>query len=692
MFLSSILAGLVFLLLFFQTPPEDVSLADLSENTRSSFFEGPSLAVQNANAKLLSYDAKNFTLDGRAVRIVSGSVHYFRMPPTRWRPVLEYARAMGLNAIETYVPWNLHEQVKGSFRFSGMLDLRAFLEVAHDLGLLVLLRPGPYICSEWDLGGLPPYLLADENMKLRSTHPAFMRAVIRYFAEVHAQIDPYIGKPIAAIQIENEYGAYGEEKAYLDALLSAWEGYGYTRNRVMFFTSDNGGPKTVSKGSPFDSAKVLKTINLEWNVKTKVGMLRTIQPSAPAMIAEFWTGWFDHWGENHHVRDGSDVVNNVRATLIDADASINLYMFFGGTNFGFMSGANMESNMTYLADVTSYDYDGFITEYGGIRKEKYLPMQTMIRRFWKAIGDREMYEASQKNLPKDPKLSAYAGPVSLQESISLYDVLDTVSDNVVLSGKPLSMEQLGGDYGFVMYRHNLTRPRVAANSERVVEISGVRDFAYILADGAVVKTVDRNREREKDGTLKTIRIQAATKRLDLIVENRGRVNYGAHIHDRKGILGEVKVDGVAVEGFECRTMSFPQDHPLLPDVQRRATISSLRGLMRGRNDRAPLQTSSSPPTFFRGEMTINPGSIAAFGGELPGTHCRVFGRGVLWVNGFNVGRFHTGVAAPQRSLFVPGAVLREGRNEFMVLHMNMYLARDPPKVQLFEQPDLGPVN
>lgn len=700
-FFSLLLAFVVSVLLFAKTPddyiqtsPSSISAESVSSQSRIAFYgeyaNGPSEAIRTTKPSRLSYDRKNFTLDGRPIRIVSGSVHYFRMVPSRWRPVLQYARAMGLNAIETYIPWNLHEQSPGKFRFSGILDLRAFLEVAYDVGLLVLLRPGPYICSEWDMGGLPPYLLADDAMVLRSTNPEFMRAALRYFDEVAKQISPYIGKAVHALQIENEYGAYGHEKEYLQAILRAWEEHGFTHDRVMFFTSDNGGTNTVLNGSQFGSAKVLKTINLERNVQEKVKMLRDIQPDAPAMIAEFWVGWFDHWGEVHHVRDGGDIVRQVSELLIDLDGSINLYMFFGGTNFGYLAGANIDDKMNYLADVTSYDYDGYVTEFGAPRKDKFVPMQVMLRRFWKSLGEEDMFEATLEDLPTPPIMSAYAGPVLLTESIPLYDVLDLVADNSVTFEQPLTMEEAGGDFGFVMYRHELADTETQGDRDRVLRISGVRDFAYILLDGLVAKTIDRNREIEKDGGgLKTIPIPPGTKALDIIVENRGRVNYGQHLHDRKGILGNITIDSEPVEGFETITMNFAEDHPLLRDVEGRTTITNVRDAMVGRNEHAPMKDAHSPPTFFRGEMSINPGSLPAFHGELPGTHCRVYGRGVLWVNGFNVGRFHTGVSGPQKTLFVPGALLREGKNEFLVLHMNMYLAREPAKVQLFDVPQLG---
>lgn len=684
--LTALLA--VFFILFVPHPTFRPTIR--ASTFHGAFAGGPSAAIARAAPRRLSFNSRNFTLDNVEVRLVSGSLHYFRTVPSQWPRLLRYARVMGLNAIETYVPWNLHEQSPGSFRFAGILDLRQFLEHAYRENLLVLLRPGPYICSEWDLGGLPSYLLAHRSMRLRSMHPTYIDAVERYFDELAHQIAPYIGKPIVALQLENEFGAYGvDDPNYMHWLLRAWQKRSFAFHSLMFFTSDNGGPGTVTRGSPF-SKNVLKTINLEINVIEKVSMLKRIQPHAPPMIAEFWSGWFDHWGEHHHVRNATDVASNIDLVLNRAHASINLYMFFGGTNFGYMAGANIAENATYLATTTSYDYDAFVTEYGDIRKEKFKAARKVFRSFWHSVHNQEMINATLAPLPESPFMSAYAGTVMFTESISLYDVLDKVIDNHVYSSHPLTMEELGSGYGFIMYRCVLDNPPPSDSNIRMLQISGVRDFAYVLADGLMLRTIDRNRQFESDGqTLKRIHIPAETHQLDIIVENRGRVNYGKHIHDKKGILGNVTLDGQVLLGFENFAFSFPQNHPLLPDINGNKTISKLRALMSGVNAHPPLATRSSPPTFFRGEMSINPGSQEAFGGEFPGTHCRVFGRGVLWVNGFNVGRFHTGVSGPQRSLFVPGALLREGRNEFMVLHMNMHLTRDPPKLQLFEQPDFG---
>lgn len=656
----------------------------------SKFSGAPSWNIRIAQAKHLSYNAQNFTVDAIPTRLVSGSVHYFRMLPSRWRPVLIYARAMGLNTIETYVPWNLHEPTQGRFRFSGMLDLRQFLEIAHEVGLMVLLRPGPYICSEWDLGGLPPYLLADETMSLRSMHPGYLRAVMRYIDAVHVQIAPYIGKPIVGLQLENEYGAYGKDKIYMHTIKRAWEHKGLTTSHVMFFTSDNGGPHALENGSPFNSSDVLKTINLESNVRKKINMLRILQPNAPAMIGEFWSGWFDHWGGRHHRRPGDEVVREAHIALAIDGANINLYMFFGGTNFGFMAGALTDSKHVYLADTTSYDYDGFITEYGSIREEKFLPMRKMLQRFWRDLGESDYFEATLRQLPTAPAMSAYSGMVPLNNSVGLFDVLDVVREERVYSRFPIPMERIGGDFGFVLYRHNITQGAGRNSSTRTLQIRGVRDLAYVLIDGQVTKIIDRNDELSRAGKVRgRIAIPADARHLDILVENRGRVNYGHYIHDRKGLLGNVTIDFKVIQKFECITMSFRQDHKFLRDVDGRKTIEQIISRMSGKKEHPALRDKKSPPTFFRGELSIEHGTLDKFDGELPGTFCRVMGRGVLWVNGFNVGRFYSGAHGPQYALYVPGELLQEGENEILVFHVNMDITETTARVHFSAHPDYG---
>lgn len=661
-----------------------VLLEDLSPSALSS-------AVKDSPPRVLSYNKHNFTLDGQSIRIISGAVHYFRIPPSRWRSALLLARRMGLNAVETYIAWNLHEPVKGVFRFSGMLDLPRFLSLAHEAGLLVLLRPGPYICSEWDFGGLPPYLLADSTMYARTLHGEYMKAVHLYINALVHVVKPYVGRPVVAIQIENEYGRYGVDRAYMHALVEIWNNAGFSRSRLVHFTSDNGGLDQFRDGSPFSSASVLKTINFGGHVDANMQMLRTVQHDAPAMVGEFWVGWFDHWGMKHNVRSAKTVTDILRSIVFDYHASVNLYMFMGGTNFGFMAGANLEDDGVYRADTTSYDYDAFVTEYGEVHVDKFEAARTLLSELWSSLGDNDRLAAMDDMSPRSPYLSSYAGRVRLTASVFLLDVLDFISGVHRFTRYPRSIETIGGDYGYVLYRHNMLS---AAKNGSVLQLHDVHDYAHVLFDGLVLETVDRNRPNDTlaDGSTvaKRILVPAGTLHVDILVENSGRVNYGMGIHDRKGLLGNVTFDNTILKGFDMYGLSFPQDHPWLRDVYLRRSIDDVIKVMKGRFAK-PLYKSELRPTIFYGVLAINRGASEIFGDELPSTYCRIFGRGTLWVNGFNVGRFNTNVPAPQRSLFVPGSLLREGKNDIVVLHTDIRKAHKPAFVEFSDHADFGPV-
>lgn len=654
------------------------------------FARAPSHRILIAPKRQLSFTPTNFTLDGAPTRLISGSVHYFRAPPSSWRRILRAARAMGLNAIETYVPWNLHEPTPGTFVFSGILDLRMFLEIAHEEGLLVLLRPGPYICAEWDMGGIPAWVLRTD-VPLRSV--PYLSLARGFFDVVSAQVHPYIGRPVVALQIENEFGAYGEDYEYMHLLRREWKRRALRNPALMLFTSDNGGESALQNGSPFTDGRVIKTVNLEKGAGARLELLRRIQPDAPAMVAEFWSGWYDHWGESHHRRSADDVVQQVRELLFEHDASVNLYMFFGGTNFGFMSGANIDKHGRYLPQTTSYDYDGFLSEDARIREDKYVPMQKMLRHFWKSVGNVDMVAAMPKKLPVQKGLSAYVGTVQLRESVPLLELLDFASERKFYSDEPVSMEDAGSGYGFVLYRHIIDHS-VHNHASNALRLGPVRDFAYVICDGALMGTVERNNEIASDGTrFRRTLIPSGTSVIDVLVENRGRVNYGRRwLRDRKGLLSNVTLSGKPVLGFEVYPISFASEHKLLSPGNDDNSVQRIANAIAGRNEHPPLQERSSPPTFFRATMWISPGATKEFADNvLADTYVRVYGRGVIWINGFNLGRFNTVKPCPQLSLFVPGEVLREGMNEILVLHQNMYLVRgDPhPVVQFFSNADHG---
>ncbi|MFJ9080767.1 beta-galactosidase family protein, partial [Streptomyces sp. NPDC102278] len=321
---------------------------------------------------LLRIDDDGFRLDGEPFRFLSGGLHYFRVHPGHWRDRLRKARLMGLNTVETYVPWNLHEPRPGEFRMEGGLDLPGFLDLAAAEGLFVLLRPGPYICAEWEGGGLPSWLLADPDIRLRSRDPRFLAAVDDYFRQLLFPLRSRLatrGGPVLAVQVENEYGAYGDDTAYLEHLADSLRGCGVD---VPLFTCDQ--PADLERGA---LPGVLATANFGSRSAQSLAALRAVRPSGPLLCTEFWIGWFDRWGGNHIVRDAEDAAQELDE-LLATGASVNFYMFHGGTNFGFMNGAN--DKHTYRPTVTSYDYDAPLDE-AGDPTEKFNAFREVIAKY-----------------------------------------------------------------------------------------------------------------------------------------------------------------------------------------------------------------------------------------------------------------------------------------------------------------------
>ena len=334
-------------------------------------------------------------------------------------------RAFGLNTVETYVAWNLHEPRPGEFHFDGSLDLVRFIEIAAKLGLNVIVRPGPYICSEWDFGGLPAWLLKDPQMQVRCTYPPYLAAVDRYLEELLPRLIPLQatqGGPVIALQVENEYGGYGNDQRYLQYLADSLRARGVD---VLLFTSDGPRDGQLQGGS---LPGILRTVNFAFEAGEALAKLREYQPAGPLMVTEFWSGWFDHWGEEHHLAaDGGDTIERSVQTLDDilaAGASVNFYMFHGGTNFGFMNGANLELT-GYHPDVTSYDYAAPLSE-GGDPAPRFEAYRKVLQKYVEVPA-----AAAARSAPK----RAY-GSISLSESIGLFDALPALSQSTWCHARP----------------------------------------------------------------------------------------------------------------------------------------------------------------------------------------------------------------------------------------------------------------
>ncbi|HEY3481784.1 MAG TPA: beta-galactosidase [Streptomyces sp.] len=576
----------------------------------------------------LRIDPDGFRLDGEPFRVIAGGLHYFRVHPAQWADRLRKARLMGLNAVDTYVPWNLHQPEPGRFLLDEGLDLPRFLELAAAEGLHVLLRPGPYICAEWEGGGLPSWLLAEPGIRLRGNDPRYLAAVDAYFEALLPVVLPYLatnGGPVLAVQVENEYGAYGDDTAHLRYLADRLCELGVD---VPLFTCDQ--PSDLARGS---LPGVLATTNFGSRAAAGLAALRDRQPEGPLMVTEFWNGWFDRWGGLHVVRDAADAAAELDAVLA-AGASVSLYMFHGGTNFGFTNGAN--DKHTYRPTVTSYDYDAPLDE-AGAPTAKYAAFREVIARH--APVPDEPAPAPSK------KLSALG--IALDHSVPLLAGAELLGD-AVSGPRPLSMEELGQDFGFVLYE---TTAPAAGPAHLYVE--DVRDRAQVFVDGVAVGVL----ERESHHTALTFTVPRAGARLEVLVENQGRVNYGQGIHDRKGLLGEVLLNGRAPDHWTSRPLP----------------LTSLDALAF-----APTTAHPTGPAFHRGLFDV----------ETPAdTYLDLGGwtKGNAWVNGFHLGRYWS--RGPQRTLYVPAPVLRAGANEITVLELH---ATAHTTVALRDEPDLGP--
>jgi beta-galactosidase len=558
----------------------------------------------------------DFVLDGEPIRLMAGAMHYFRVPREYWEDRMRKIKALGLNTLETYVCWNLHEPRPGEFDFEGMLDIVSYIELAGRLGLKVIVRPGPYICSEWDMGGLPPWLLKDPAMQIRCGYPPYLKAVDRFFDALLPKLAPLQisgGGPIIAMQIENEYGSYGNDKDYLLHIESEYRKHGLD---LLLFTSDNS--SAIASGGG-ELPHILQTANFGRNAKERFAVLRERKPEGPLMCMEFWNGWFDAWGDKHHTREPEEVAASLDEVL-SMGGHFCLYMVHGGTNFGFMSGANGDRDK-YVSTITSYDSHAPINEYGELTPKYWAIRDTITK-----------YEDLPEPQDFPPVETASYGEVSLVQSVSLRMSLNRLSQSVH-SPTPVPMEMLDQNYGCILYRTRVNGPFL----QKPLTICDLHDRAHIFLNGKRIAIQEREHP-SAEPLLLDIPQQGAD--LEILVENMGRINYGPSMMDRKGITQRVQVGGQVL--FDWKIYPLP--------------LTDLAHL-----DLRPAQTPIEEPTFFRGRVTVkNPRD----------TFLRLEGwtKGVAWVNGHNLGWYWN--RGPQQTLYVPGVWLREGSNEVTVLELD----------------------
>lgn len=572
-----------------------------------------------------------FKMDGKSFRIYSGSMHYFRIMPEYWEDRLRKLKAAGFNTVETYVCWNMHEPRKGEFDFTGRFDIRRFIKTAQEVGLYAIVRPGPYICAEWDFGGLPAWLLKDRNMRLRCAYPEYLQHVSDFYHRLFEEIGDLQqseGGNIIAMQIENEYGSYGNDKEYLRYIEKLMLDCG---TKVMLFTSDGDDNSMLSGGTLPD---VFKTLNFGSRASEIFNAMDRFHENTPKMCTEFWCGWFDHWGEEHHTR-GSDSVAGEIKDFLDIDASFNFYMFHGGTNFGFTAGANCYEE--YQPTVTSYDYCALLTEWGDYTPAYYAVRELLLK----------AQNLPETELPASPELQTI-GKVELDESTSLMSNFDNLGERHCVP-LPESMEYFGQNSGMIYYETKLEQ----IYDPRELRVANVHDTAYIYIDGEHKATIDR-RDENKVAGYDTFNFDGCTDgcTIGVLVDAMGRVNYGEHLYDRKGI-DAIRYGNQNLMGYDVVTL--PLDNPEKIDF-------SLEG--------------GKYPLFMRGHFKAQSQNDCF-------VHLDGFKKGCVYINGFNIGRYWE--IGPQRALYIPGVLLKD-ENEIIVLELE---GCEKAEVEITAEPDLG---
>lgn len=562
----------------------------------------------------ITYDNKNFYINGAPTKIVSGAMHYFRIVPEYWYDRLLKLKECGCNCVETYICWNLHEKSQGEFDFSAGLDFIRYLKIAQDLGLYAIVRPGPYICSEWDFGGMPWWLLKYNDIELRCNNKRFKELCKPYLEKVCELLKPQLisnGGNVIFLQIENEYGSYGNDKEYLNWIKELYEECGMD---CGYLTSDGDTDFCLINGS---ADGVLASVNYRWDSKNAIAALKSFRDDQPGAVLELWNGKAVHWEEKIERRDIAEVKESVKTALEYAEL-INLYMFHGGTSFGFMNGS-LDFGEKLVVQMTSYDVDAPLDEYGR-RTEKYYAEQEEI---CKAMGI-EINNTATDTVLAEFKDIKFLGATSLRQSgLKLKSFKTPVTKN---------MEYFDQGYGYIIYE---TEAFIDDKGAEIV-LPEIHDIAHIYIDGIYTKTLLRHSEN------KIVSVEGKGKhKVSIVVENMGRVNYGIRLKDYKGLVGDLCIHDLRYNMYtrlmNINTYSLPLDE--LPE--------NYSG-----------EISENEPAFYKYELNVDKAQDTVM-------HLEGFTRGVAFINGFNLGR-HWDTPLSDNKLFIPAPLIKEGKNEIVV--------------------------
>jgi beta-galactosidase len=574
---------------------------------------GLSVAVRGSEAENIGHTfligTNDFLLDGQRFQIRCGEIHAARVPKEYWRQRLKMAKAMGLNTVCAYLFWNLHQPKPGEFAWTGQADDAEFCRIAQEEGLWVILRPGPYACAEWEMGGTPWWLLKNDDIQLRTRDPRYLNAVKSYLKEVGRVLAPLQithGGPIIMAQVENEYGFFGKDAEYMSDVRQALIEAGFD---VPLFACN---PPDVMRNGMLTN--LFQAANFGSDPAGNFKKLRQLQPMGPLICSEFYPGWFDTWGQPHHYGNTTKYLNDLKYMLA-AGASFSIYMAHGGTTFGLWSGCDRP----FKPDTSSYDYDAPISE-AGWATPKFFQTRELLAKFL----------LPGETLPEPPapnQVVAFA-PVELKETAPLFDNLPAALKDET----PRNMEAYDQGYGCILYRTT-----ILAGKATTLEAAAIHDFGFVFLDGKRVGILDRRTATAK--ILLPERNQEA--QLDILVEPMGRINFGPEMADRKGLIAPVKLDGEVLKSWQI--FNLPLDDQMLAGLK-----------FTGKEPKA------NAPAFWRGTFNLEAAGDTFL-------DLRGWGKGDLWVNGHCLGRYWN--IGPTQTAYTPGCWLRAGENEIVIFDL-----------------------
>ena len=568
-----------------------------------------------------------FLLNGEPFIVKAAEVHYPRIPRPYWEHRIKMCKALGMNAVCIYIFWNIHEQKEGQFNFTDNNDVAEFCRLAQRNGMYVIVRPGPYVCAEWEMGGLPWWLLKKKDIRLRERDPYFMERVKIFEQKVGEQLAPLTiqnGGPIIMVQVENEYGSYGEDKPYVSEIRDCLRGiYGQELALFQCDWSSN------FEKNGLDDLTWTMNFGTGANIDQQFRRLGQLRPDAPKMCSEFWSGWFDKWGARHETRPAKDMVDGMDE-MLSKGISFSLYMTHGGTSFGHWAGANSPG---FAPDVTSYDYDAPINEYGQATP-KYYELRTMMQKY------------SKKKLPAVPKPAAEIITIPKFE-LTEFAPIEMGRDKVEESKDVKSFEEMDLGWGSMVYTALLPEMKSAS----LLTLNDCHDFAQVFIDGKRIGKIDRVKN-EKSISLPPVK---KGQRLTILLEAMGRINFGRAIKDFKGITKDVTLESEIDEGQVKVTLAnwvmetIPDDY---------ATAQKALAMRNKTEDFVQLIDKEPGIGYYRGYFNINKVGDTFLNFE-------TWGKGQVWVNGHAMGRIWS--IGPQQTLYVPGCWLKKGKNEIIVL-------------------------